>query len=289
MSGATARVGIVTCRVLPEPDPDQELLLDAFRARGVAAELLPWDDRDARPEEFDICVLRSCWNYMMYPADFEAWLARADAATRLWNPLPVARWNLRKTYLRQLGKQGIPVVPTDWIEAGSGETVTTIVDRHGWDDFVVKPIISAGSYRTRRFDRGELADAEAFVAETDPHAGWMVQPYLTAVEDHGERAIVTIDDEVTHAVRKSARFHDDEESVSEALVPDRHEFALARRCLDAVGEPLLYARVDVIPDDEGRLRLAELELLEPSLFLLQHPPALERLVDATLARLAGPA
>lgn len=50
---------------------------------------------------------------------------------------------------------------------------------------------------------------------------------------------------------------------------------------------LLYARVDVIRDGDGGLRLMELELIEPSLFLAQHPPALERLADAIVARAAA--
>jgi hypothetical protein len=47
-----------------------------------------------------------------------------------------------------------------------------------------------------------------------------------------------------------------------------------------VREPLLYARVDVMPGPDGAPRVSELELVEPSLFLVQHPPALERLVEA---------
>jgi len=37
---------------------------------------------------------------------------------------------------------------------------------------------------------------------------------------------------------------------------------------------------------DGRPLLMELELIEPSLFLVQHPPALERLA-AAIERLAG--
>jgi hypothetical protein len=32
-----------------------------------------------------------------------------------------------------------------------------------------------------------------------------------------------------------------------------------------------YARVDIVPDDEGTLRIMELELIEPALFL-DHSP-----------------
>jgi hypothetical protein len=47
-----------------------------------------------------------------------------------------------------------------------------------------------------------------------------------------------------------------------------------------VGLPFLYGRVDLLSDEAGTLRVSELELIEPSLFLVQSPPALERLVRA---------
>ena len=39
----------------------------------------------------------------------------------------------------------------------------------------------------------------------------------------------------------------------------------------AAPAPASYARVDIIPDDEGLLRIMELELIEPALFL-EHSP-----------------
>jgi len=47
---------------------------------------------------------------------------------------------------------------------------------------------------------------------------------------------------------------------------------------------LLYARVDVVPDPTGRLRIMELELIEPSLFFQQFPPAVERFAEGIRAR-----
>lgn len=51
--------------------------------------------------------------------------------------------------------------------------------------------------------------------------------------------------------------------------------------------PLLYARVDLIPDDEGRPVLLELELTEPSLFFGVAPGALDRFADAVVARVTA--
>jgi hypothetical protein len=115
----------------------------------------------------------------------------------------------------------------------------------------------------------------------------MVQGYVKDVEVGGERAVVFIDGELTHAVRKSPRLADQEESVSEALPVAPDERDLAEMALRPFRERLLYARVDMVRDDSGVPMIMELELIEPSLFLAQHPPALARLADA-IAKAARP-
>ena len=278
------RIGLITCREIPEPDADQDLLLDALRAAGAEPRLIPWDGPEGAGTECDLLVLRSAWNYFEAPERFESWLAAAAARGPLWNPLPVLRWNLRKTYLRQLERQGIAIVPTRWIERGAPAELGALLAETGWSEIVVKPTVSAGSFLTRRFAAAERREAEEFIARAGSGREWMVQRYLPSVESSGERAIVAIDGAVSHAVRKTSRFAGEPERVSAALEPSPDERMFAERSLGAVGAPLLYARVDVIPDETGALRLAELELLEPSLFLRQHPPALERFVAAILAR-----
>jgi hypothetical protein len=294
-SGSSPRVALVTCQVLPEPDPDQELLLDALRNAGADAHLLPWDGADAEPPgAFDLCVLRSCWNYPRAPEAFLAWCERAASESRLANPLPAVRWNLHKGYLRELEEAGVPTVPTAWVAKGETADLGEILERHGWDEAVVKPAVSAASLHTRRFGRGELEGGGKFLADLAAVRDVMVQRFMPAVEGPGERALVWIDGELTHAVRKSPRFSGDDETVTEEAVPiepaerELAEAAVAHVLervlgpgLDSGKDRLLYARIDVV-DDEGSPRLCELELMEPSLFLLQDRRALERLVEATL-------
>jgi len=201
----TPRIALVTCRVLPEPDPDQEPLLAALRGAGLEAELLAWDDPASDPAAFDLCVLRSCWNYFERPEEFVAWIERADAVSRLVNPPEVVRWNLHKSYLAELRDGGVPIVPTVWIERGERADLRQTLAQQGWTDVVIKPAVSAASFSTRRFslDRPEgrpgggpdVAESalergqrflEALAAERDT----MVQRYMPTVETSGERALV---------------------------------------------------------------------------------------------------
>jgi hypothetical protein len=49
--------------------------------------------------------------------------------------------------------------------------------------------------------------------------------------------------------------------------PERDELAAAEAVLRRVEEPLLYARVDLVRDENGAPVLMELELVEPDLYL----------------------
>jgi hypothetical protein len=94
---------------------------------------------------------------------------------------------------------------------------------------------------------------------------------------------VWIAGELTHAVRKSPRFADGVERVERVPIA-ADERALAMALVAAAGTGLLYARVDLVRDEAGVPCVMELELIEPSLFLVQHPPALARLADALAER-----
>lgn len=264
------RIAIATCVKLPEPDHDEAPLLAALKERGVHAETLAWDDPEAEPGRFDAVVIRSTWNYIHDLPAFLRWAERTARATKLFNPLEIVRWNTHKGYLREVA---VPSVPTVYADRGKA------APDWSWTDVVIKPVVGAGSFATKRFQ--DKRAARAFLAGQD--RDMMIQPYLRSVEGHGERALIWIAGEVTHSVRKSPRFTGSDESVSEALPVSAEERAFAEKALAPFARRLLYARVDVAPADDGSLLLMELELVEPSLFLKQSPAALERLSGAIAA------
>ena len=166
------------------------------------------------------------------------------------------------------------------------------LDRTGWSDAVLKPAVSAGARDTLRVrGPGDLPAARALLQRVLPHKDVMVQPYLSSVEDTGERSLLFFEGEHTHTIRKapalSGRPEDNPLSLDvEAVATSDEERAFARGVLAATGFELLYARVDVARDAQGALRLMELELTEPSLFLRQGGArAMERLVDALIRRM----
>jgi len=279
------RVLLATCRELPEPDPDDRLLLAALTKRGIEARYAAWDDPGERWQS-DLIVLRSTWNYYLRPTEFLEWAEYAGRAARLWNPLAVIFWNHDKRYLMELERSGVPIVPTERLERGATKSLEHVMQKRRWHDVVIKPAISAASYRTRRFNSGSMNEGNEHLFDLLKTGDALVQEYMPAVEHHGERSLVWIDGVFTHAVRKSPRLAGGDEAVSEAVTIDAKEWEVGDAALTSFPPgKLLYARVDVVTDPSGRPRVMELELIEPSLFFLQFPAALERFADGIRARL----
>jgi len=291
------RVALITCAALPELDPDDRLLRGALAERGIRAEPAVWDAADLDWTGYRLAVLRSPWDYPPRRDEFVAWAATVPG---LATPVDLVRWNTDKRYLRDLAAAGLPTVPTSWL---GPDALWRAPDR---GEYVVKPVVGAGSLDAGRYD---LADAEhrrlaaAHVRRLQA-AGRpaMVQPYLTAVDTAGETALLFIAGPdglgFSHAVRKGPMLVGPDDGTDglyrperiTARTPSEAELAVAGRALAALpggADRLLYARVDLIPGPDGAPVLLELELTEPSLFLAHAEGAAERLADAITLRVGA--
>ncbi|MEN3611162.1 hypothetical protein AAH979_16580 [Plantactinospora sp. ZYX-F-223] len=290
------RVALITCSELPGLDPDDRLLLDPLAERGIRVEAAVWDDPDVDWAGYALAVLRSPWDYPTRHAEFVAW---TETVPRLANPADLVRWNTDKRYLRELAEAGLPTVPTTWLDPADD---WALPPEPG--EYVVKPVVGAGSLDTGRYD---LADAEhrelaaTHVKRLQAAGRWvMVQPYLTAVDTAGETSLLFVAGpdglRFSHAIRKGPMLVGPDYGVEGLFRPEQitprtpaePEIAVAERVLAALpggpGRPL-YARVDLIPGPAGAPVLVEVELTEPSLFLAHDPGAAGRLADAIAARL----
>lgn len=279
---APLRIGLATSTDHPDLHEDDAPLLPVLAERGADARAVVWDDPAVDWSDFDLVVVRNTWDYVGRWPEFLAWARRVP---RLANPADVLAWNTDKRYLRELAAAGVPVVPTTWVEPGGDYAPPP-------GEHVVKPIVSAGARDTVRYAPGD---------DSTPHVerliaagrAVMVQPYLGAVDTQGESSLLFLDGAFSHAARKApvlapgAGHPDDVEITPREATPA--ELAVASAALAAVPlpGPLLYARVDLLPGDDGAPVLVELELAEPSLFLSTAPGAVDRLAEAVLRRAGG--
>jgi glutathione synthase/RimK-type ligase-like ATP-grasp enzyme len=217
--------------------------------------------------------VRTPWDYSSRRDAFLAWIGRASAATRLWNPPDVLRWNTHKFHLRELAAAGLPVVPTEFVPAGVRVDLSRWMTRKGWDKLVLKPAVGAGGRGSLQVDRDRAAEGERHLQQIGDA---LVQPLLPAVVDPGERCLVFLGGEYSHAVRKQPFGQHGSER---PITPDEDELAVARAILARSPGPLLYARVDLLRDPRGRPCLLELEVTEPQLYFEFAPAARDRLAD----------
>lgn len=280
---------IASCKTLPEPDPDAEPLAAALEAAGVPAAVLGWDDPSVDWDAPIPTVLRATWTYALAPEAFVAWLTRVAAAAPMWNPLPLVLDNLHKRYLLELPQRGVATVPTRLVERGQRLSLAEAVDAFAADQLVVKPAIGAGSLDTERFVRGDDVSFAAHVDRLASRGDVLVQPFIDSVQDYGERSLVWIDGELSHAIRKTPRFSGDAERVDGPLPIAGDEALLARAALAPLlaryGEALLYARIDMARNALGDPMVMELELIEPSLFFARRPGSADRFVAGLVRRL----
>ncbi len=252
-------------------------------------DLIPviWDAPDYDPSEYDAVMVGTCWDYMEKPDAFMAMLERTDAATRLLNPLDLMRWNMRKTYLKDLAQRGAPMIPTVWEDQADAATIASAFEELGADDIVVKPVLGAGAWRQARIRKGEVLPP----AEKLPPAACMIQPFLPAVSEEGEFAFLFFGGEFSHCARKipakgDYRVQSEYGGHEEIHHPSEHELELARAVLDCLPGKPLYARVDMLRGLDGELALIECELIEPYLYPEQGPQMGEVFARA-LGRMLG--
>jgi glutathione synthase/RimK-type ligase-like ATP-grasp enzyme len=270
-------------------DEDLAPLREACAEAGMQTQVLAWDDPTVGWSRFDAVLLRSTWDYVERLPEFLAWCDRVGALSRLWNPADVVRWNTDKRYLGELARRGVPVIESHFL--APGDDAATLPDL---DEFVVKPTVGAGSRDAQRYQRGERAAAIAHaqrLLDQDRHV--LVQPYLRAVDEQGETALLYFGGQFSHAIRKGPLLKRGQGPAAALFAPEKiqsrtpsaAEHEVAAKVLAALPfETPLYARVDLLPSPEGP-QLLELELTEPSVFLPYGPGAADRFVAALSSRL----
>jgi glutathione synthase/RimK-type ligase-like ATP-grasp enzyme len=290
-----AAVALVSARVARALDEDLRPLLAAFGAAGAHGEIADWDDTQVEWARFDVALLRSAWDYTERLPEFLVWVERTAALTQLVNAAPVVRWNADKHYLRELATAGLPVVASSFAEpaADPAAVLAEFLACETCAEFVVKPAVGAGSRDTRRHARAATQEALAHMRRLlNAQRSVLLQPYLPAVDAHGETALIFIAGRFSHAIRKGAllpagapatRALFAPEEIT-ARAPQADEMDVAQRVLAALPFGVLpYARVDLIRDESHAPCLLELELIEPSLFFAHAPESAPRLAAATLA------
>ena len=289
----TSRIAVLT------PDPADssyagqwpgvlERLAGALATVGVTVEPTPWTDHveDASAlTGFPLVLPLIVWGYHR---DHERWMQAcatwAEAGVRMLNPATVIAWNSDKSYLGRLADQGVAIPSTLWVDGTTQGDIDAAFDRLGAEVIIVKPRVSGGAWKTLRLSRGDRLSGA-------PEGAAMIQPYLPSIETEGETSLLFFGGRLSHVVNKrpvAGEFRIQVQFGGQYVLlpePPPAALALAEKTLAAIGEDLLYARVDMARGSDGGWLLMEAELIEPDFYLGSAPEGGRRFAEAVKARL----
>jgi hypothetical protein len=268
------KIVFATCLEIPQGTEDDLLLRRKLESDGHHVDVHVWTDPQVSWHDYDICLIRSTWDYHKKLSEFLDWAQRVSQRTRLVNPLSVLKWNCDKNYLLEFHGKGLPIVPTFIAkekEVALQEGARLLGQSR---QIIVKPTISATADLT--FVVRDEIQLEAGVRAVLARGPVMLQPFLPSVLTDGELSLIyfySADEKkltYSHAVLKTAKAGDfrvqsDFGGKSESLKPPAVAHQLADQIAARLPRETCYARIDLL-DWKTQPLIGEVELIEPDLF-----------------------
>ena len=256
------RILLATCSTFPLGEPGSASLIKALSMRGIDAHWVIWNDEDVDWTQADLIAVRSTWDYQDHLSDFLIWAKRVNS--NLLHGPQAFQWNSSKSYLLDLERTGVPVVPTQYVQ--TVDAIQDAVQRQG--RCVVKPAVGGGGVGV------EIVEAVHSSWMPSSLGPWIVQPFLKSVMEEGETTVLMIDGRITAQLAKTAavgefRVHEERGGRSEQ-VPVLEEAQSVATQAYAAAEDILqiklsYARIDMLRYKD-RLVVSELEIIEPQFY-----------------------
>ncbi len=269
---------------------DAELSVAPMAGLGWAVDMVPWR-RDVDWDEYDLVYICTPWDYQDDVGAFMDVLETIErSAATLVNSLDLVRWNLEKTYLRELELRGADIVPSLFFDHFDADRIAACFTAHETDRIVVKPVVGANADHISVLTNplaGATVDELRRVFADRP---FFVQPFIDSVQSEGEYSLFFLGGDYSHAILKKPKagdFRTQEEHGADILGVAAPEALVetARSVLGVVNPQPVYVRADFVRG-RGRFLLMELELIEPSLYLRTDAGAPARFA-AALARAAA--
>ena len=113
------RLALITFGGLPQGAESERLMLPYLAAAGIETQVVDWRSAGADFSQFDLVVLRSCWDYHLRGKEFTEWLRRTAREVPILNDPETVLWNLNKFYLREMSAMGIEIAPTVFVNGGT--------------------------------------------------------------------------------------------------------------------------------------------------------------------------
>ena len=255
---------------------EDQLLQTALEEKGLFVIKMDWADKHFDWTKTKYAIFRTTWDYFERFDEFFTWLEKTKNKTTFINSAEVINWNIDKHYLQDLAKKNINIASTLFIEKGENTTLKQLFEKTNWKEIVLKPAISGAARHTYRINPNNYKKHENIFKELIKVECMLFQSFLKNITLLGEISLIMIGGKYTHAVKKTAkkgdfRIQDDHGGKVEKYKPSKAEIKFAENCLEASPFKPIYARVDIVYDNNNIISLSELELIEPELWFRNNP------------------
>jgi glutathione synthase/RimK-type ligase-like ATP-grasp enzyme len=269
---------------------EDNFALDALAAHGLKVCKKDWADPSFDWTTARALIFRTTWDYFDRYSEFAPWLARVSKSCLLLNSADIIKWNIDKNYLQDLMSAGLNVAPTEFLKRDTPTTLSSLFEKTGWSEAVLKPAISGAARHTYRLTPASAPSHESIFSELISSEDMLFQEFLNDIVAFGEISLMFMGGNYTHAVRKIAksgdfRVQDDHGGRVEIHRATPEEIAFGQAALSACPFDPIYARIDIVRDNSGNLSLCELELIEPELWFRNNPSAADSLAKACILAL----
>ena len=257
---------------------EDQLLIDEIKKTGLSVCKKDWNSKEFNWSNSRIAIFRSTWDYFDRFDEFFLWKEKIKNKLFFVNSSKLIDWNIDKIYLKDLKLKGINIPKSIFIKKNKLTTVKELFEKTNFKIAVLKPNISGAARHTYKIKKIEESSYEDIFKKLIITENMIFQEFIHDIEKNGEISLVLIAGKYTHAVRKKARkgdfrVQDDHGGTVEKYNALKEEVLFAEHCITLCPEKPVYARVDIIYDNKGRICLNELELIEPELWFRNFPKA----------------
>ena len=250
---------------------EDRLVMDGLEKLNLRTIKKDWNDTNFNWSSTKSAIFRSTWDYFDQFSNFRNWLELVKEQCYLINPYEQINWNLDKHYLLDLQKLDLPIVESVFVSKKTQLNLETISKSKNWKDIVIKPTISGAARHTYHLKNDEIKKFQDKWLSLTNDEDFMVQEFQKNILSTGEIAVMLFGGEYSHSVLKKAkkgdfRVQDDFGGSVEKINPSLEIIELAEKTVKSLKTMPIYARVDIILDNDSNPVISELELIEPELW-----------------------
>lgn len=247
------RIALITSSKHPDLIDGDNKLAKPFNEHGINISAIPWDKPNIIWNNFDVVILRSCWDHIKRIDEFTKWINKLEAEkVNLWNPISVIRKNIDKNYLIELEKKSILIIPTRvFTNKSAAEIPEYLRSLKEYKEIIIKPIIGNEAHNVIKLPNDSSTSTIVIIHKMIKENDILVQPFLKEIEREGEYSFIFFDKKYSHSVIKKPNKSDYRTQLSfggseQAIVPADILINQAQKVINSIESPLLYGRVDGI-------------------------------------------